>query len=256
MPRIFITGSSDGLGFLAGKLLLEQGHSVVLHARNDTRAREVKARLPGCEAVVTGDVTTMAEMKSVADQVNALGSFDSVIHNVAIGAYEDRVMTADGITQIFAVNVVTPYVLTALIKQPKRLVYLSSDMHAGGSDEDLQDPQWEARPWNSSQAYSETKFHDLALSMHLGRRWPHVLVNALDPGWVPTRLGGRDAPGNVLEGATTQAWLAVSDEPSAMVSGFYFYHQKPQDFKRSASRPEVQERLVQYLERITHVRLL
>ena len=236
--------------------MCEQGHSVVLHARNDTRARELKDRLPGCQAVVIGDVSTIAEMKSVADQVNALGRFDAVIHNVAIGAYEDRVMTADGITQIFAVNVVTPYVLTALTTQPKRLIYLSSDMHAGGNDEDLQDPQWETRPWNSSQAYSETKLHDLTLSMHLARRWSHVLVNALDPGWVPTRLGGNNAPGNLQEGATTQAWLAVSDEPSAKVSGFYFYHQKPQPFKRSASRPEVQERLVEYLERITHIRLL
>jgi NAD(P)-dependent dehydrogenase (short-subunit alcohol dehydrogenase family) len=255
MRRIFITGSSDGLGFLAGQLLLEQGHSVVLHARNDTRARELKARLPGCEAVVIGDVSTIAEMKSVAAQVNALGRFDAVIHNVAIGAYEDRVVTPDGVTQIFAINVVTPYVLTALITQPKRLIYLSSDMHAGGNDEDLEDPQWEARPWNSSQAYSETKLHDLTLSMNVARRWPHVLVNALDPGWVPTRLGGSNAPGNVLNGATTQAWLAVSDEPSAKVSGFYFYHQKPQPLKRSASRPDVQERLIEYLVRITRIRI-
>jgi NAD(P)-dependent dehydrogenase (short-subunit alcohol dehydrogenase family) len=256
MNRIFITGSSDGLGFLAGKLLFEQGHTVVLHARNSTRARELKARLPGCEAVVIGDVSTIAEMKSVAELVNSLGRFDAVIHNVAIGAYEQRAVTPDGVTQSFAVNVVAPYVLTALITLPKRLIYLSSDMHAGGDDDGLEDPQWEARPWNSSQAYSETKFHDLTLSMYLARRLPRVLVNALDPGWVPTRLGGTNAPGNLQEGATTQAWLAVSDEPAAMVSGFYFHHQKPQAFKRSASRPEVQERLVEYLEHITHIRLL
>jgi NAD(P)-dependent dehydrogenase (short-subunit alcohol dehydrogenase family) len=146
--------------------------------------------------------------------------------------------------------------LTALIAQPQRLIYLSSDMHAGGIDEDLQDPQWQTRPWNSSQAYSDTKLYDLTLSMYVARRWPGVLVNALDPGWVPTRLGGRDAPGNVLEGATTQAWLAVSEESSAKVSGFYFYHQKPQPSKPSASRPEVQERLIEYLQHVTDIRLL
>jgi NAD(P)-dependent dehydrogenase (short-subunit alcohol dehydrogenase family) len=204
--RIFITGSSDGLGLLAGKMLVEQGHSVVLHARNETRAREVDGKLPGREAVVVGDVSSIAAMKSVAAQVNALGRFDAVIHNVAIGTWEERVLTVDGITQVFAVNVVAPYVLTSLISQPKRLVYLSSDMHAGGS-ESLEDPQWERRPWNGYQAYSDTKLHDLTLSMVVAHRWPHALVNALDPGWVPTRLGGRDAPGNVVDGATTQAWL-------------------------------------------------
>jgi NAD(P)-dependent dehydrogenase (short-subunit alcohol dehydrogenase family) len=254
MHRIFITGSSDGLGFLAGKLLLDQGHSVILHARNDTKAHELKARLPACEAVVTGDVSTITGMKSVAEQVNALGQFDAVIHNVALGAYEDRVLTSDGITELFAVNVVAPYVLTAMIEPPKRLIYLSSDMHAGGA-ENLDDPQWKTRVWNSSQAYSDTKLHDLVLSMYLARRWPHVLVNALDPGWVPTRLGGKNAPGNLLEGATTQVWLAVSEEPSAKVSGTYFYHQKSHPFKRSASRPEVQEPLVEYLAQLTQITL-
>ena len=251
---VFITGSSDGLGFLAGKALAEQGHSVVLHARNEAKAREVKGKLPGCEAVVIGDVSTMAAMKSVADQVNALGRFDAVIHNVAIGTNEERVVTADGITQIFAVNVVAPYVLTALISQPDRLIYLSSDMHEGGS-ESLDDPQWERRAWNSHQAYSDTKLHDLTLSLYLARRWPQVLVNAVNPGWVQTRMGGRNAPGNALDGAMTQAWLAVSEDPSAKVSGFYFHHQEQHAFKRSASRAEVQERLIEYLEQITRIKL-
>jgi NAD(P)-dependent dehydrogenase (short-subunit alcohol dehydrogenase family) len=254
MRRIFITGSSDGLGFLAGKLLIEQGHRVVLHARDETKARALKARLPGCDAVVIGDVSTLDEMKSVAGQVNALGQFDAVIHNVAVGTHEQRVLTSDGITQMFAVNVVAPYVLTALIDQPDRLIYLSSDMHAGG-DARLDDPQWERRSWNSHQAYSDTKLDDLTLSMFLARRWRHVLANAVNPGWVRTRMGGRNAPGDALEGATTQAWLAVSEDPAAKVSGRYFQHLAPQPFNRAASRPDVQERLVEYLERLTGIRL-
>jgi NAD(P)-dependent dehydrogenase (short-subunit alcohol dehydrogenase family) len=254
MRRIFITGSSDGLGLGAGRLLAQQGHRVVLHARNENKAHEVKAKLPSCEAVVIGDVSTIAGMHTVADQVNALGPFDAVIHNVAIGAYEDRVLTADGITQIFAINVVAPYVLTASTEQPERLIYLSSDMHAGG-DESLDDPQWQTRAWDSYQAYSDTKLFDLVLSMYLARRWPHVLVNALNPGWIPTRLGGKNAPGTLLEGSTTQAWLAVSEEPSAKVSGAYFYQQEQHAFKRAASRPNVQECLKEYLEHITQIRL-
>jgi NAD(P)-dependent dehydrogenase (short-subunit alcohol dehydrogenase family) len=254
MRRIFVTGSSDGLGFLAGKLLIEQGHRVVLHARDETKGRALKARLPGCDAVALGDVSTMAAMKSVADQVNGLGRFDAVIHNVAVGTHEQRILTPDGITQLFAVNVVAPYVLTASIDRPGRLIYLSSDMHAGG-DERLEDPQWETRSWNSHQAYSDTKLHDLTLSMYLAHRWPDVLVNAVNPGWVRTRMGGRDAPGDALQGATTQAWLAVSEEPTATVTGRYFHHQEPQPFNPAASRPDVQERLVEYLERLTGIRL-
>jgi NAD(P)-dependent dehydrogenase (short-subunit alcohol dehydrogenase family) len=252
--RIFITGSSDGLGFLAGQLLADEGHSVVLHARNETRARELQARLPACEAVVIGDVSTLAAIKSVAAQANTHGRFDAVIHNVALGTSEDRVLTPDGVTQIFAVNVVTPYVLTALMSRPRRLIYLSSDMHTAG-DESLDDPQWESRRWNGSQAYSDTKFYDLILSMFVARRWPDVLVNAVTPGWVPTRMGGAHAPEKLIDGATTQAWLAVSDEPSATVTGNYFYHRKPRAFKRAAARPEVQQRLVDYLEGITRISL-
>lgn len=255
MRRIFITGSSDGLGFLAGKLLAEQGHHVVLHARNEKKAGDLKAKLPGCEAVVVGDVSLIAEMKSVAHQVNALGKFDAVIHNVALGTNENRVVTADGLMQIFAVNVVAPYVLTALMTRPDRLIYMSSEMHQSGQEDHLQDPQWDERTWSSSQAYSDTKLYDLMLALYCARHWPQVLSNAVNPGWVPTRMGGTGAPDNLLEGAETQAWLAVSDEPAAKVSGVYFHHKKQRPFKRSASEPELQNRLVGYLERITQLKI-
>lgn len=254
MRRIFITGSADGLGFLAAKLLANDGHQVVLHARNETRAREAKEQLPGAEAVVIGDVSTIVEMRSVAEQANALGTFDAVIHNVALGTSEQRVVTPDGITQIFAVNVVAPYVLTALINPPQRLIYLSSDMHESGNDS-LDDPQWESRRWNGSQAYSDTKLHDLTLAMFVARRWPNRFVNALSPGWVPTRMGGKHAPDNLIDGAKTQAWLAASDEPAAKVTGRYFFHQQPRPFKRSAAQPGVQDRLIAHLESITHIKI-
>ena len=90
MNRIFITGSSDGLGLMAARLLVEQGHSVVLHARNAERAETTHRKLPGAEAVVTGDLVSLQQMRSVADQVNALGVFDAIIHNAAVGYREPR----------------------------------------------------------------------------------------------------------------------------------------------------------------------
>jgi NAD(P)-dependent dehydrogenase (short-subunit alcohol dehydrogenase family) len=253
MSHIFITGSSEGLGFHAGKFLLEQGHQVVLHARNEMKARAIKEKLPKCENVVVGDVSTVAAMKSVADQVNALGKFDAVIHNVALGT-DERVITSDGVTRIFAVNTLAPYVLTALIHKPHRLVYVSSDMHSGG-DESLDDLQWEKRRWEDWGPYSDTKLHNLILSMFVARRWPDVLVNALNPGWIPTKLGGSGAPGNFRDGTATQIWLAVSDDPEAKVSGHYFDNKRSRPFKRAAANPELQHKLITYLEQVSGIKI-
>jgi NAD(P)-dependent dehydrogenase (short-subunit alcohol dehydrogenase family) len=254
MRHIFITGSSEGLGFLAGQILVQQGHRVVLHARNELKARTLQEKIPGCESVVIGDLSTIDEMKSVAQQANHLGRFDTVIHNVGIFTSENRIITADGITQTFAVNVVAPYVLTALMEQPERLIYLSSGMHTSGHA-NLEDPQWEKRPWNSSQAYSDSKLYDVMLTMYLARHWPHVYVNAVNPGWVPTRMGGKGAPDDLMEGAGTQVWLAVSEDPEAKVSGFYFHHRKLRTANSAASQPELQEHLIKYLEKLTHIKL-
>jgi NAD(P)-dependent dehydrogenase (short-subunit alcohol dehydrogenase family) len=85
MASIFITGSADGLRLMAGELLASQGHALVLHARNEARARAARTALPGAAAVVVGDLSTIAAICSVADQANSLGRFDAVIHNVGIG---------------------------------------------------------------------------------------------------------------------------------------------------------------------------
>src|ERR1700712_2678835 len=124
MARIFITGSADGLGSLSAKALIEQGHEVVLHARNAERRQEAIKKVPGAQSVVTGDLSNIEETKKVAESVNALGAFDVVIHNA--GVYQTSAK------EIFAVNVLAPYILTCLIQKPKRLIYLSSGMHQGG----------------------------------------------------------------------------------------------------------------------------
>jgi len=250
MARVFITGSADGLGFLAGKILVEQGHSVILHARTEARATETRRKLPGCDDIVTGDVSTLAAMHAVARQVNALGTMDAVVHNVGLGDGEARLETGDGFTRIFAVNVLAPYVLTASITRPKRIIYLSSGMHLGGQA-GLEDPQWKNRRWNASQAYSDTKLQDTLLAMALARRWPETLINAVDPGWVPTRMGGPGAPDDLMEGAITQAWLAVSEEKAAKVSGQYFYHKKSRTMNPIAKQEVTQDLWMDYWRNAT-----
>jgi NAD(P)-dependent dehydrogenase (short-subunit alcohol dehydrogenase family) len=250
MSRVFITGSSDGLGMLAAQLLASQGHRVTLHARNDTRAADARRALPQAEAVVTGDLSRIDAMRQVAAQVNALGRYDAVIHNVGVGYREPRTATADGLAHVFAVNVLAPYLLTALIEPPHRLVYLSSGMHRGG-DPRLDDLQWTVRRWNGSQAYSDSKLLDVVLAFAVARRWPGVRSNALEPGWVPTKMGGPGAPDDLALGAVTQAWLAVSDDPAAIVTGQYFRHQKPHRVLPAARRADLQDGLLDYCAGLT-----
>jgi NAD(P)-dependent dehydrogenase (short-subunit alcohol dehydrogenase family) len=241
MARVFITGSSDGLGRMAAQLLIEHVHRVVLHARNERRGEEALAAVPGAETVVIGDLASIALTRSVADQVNRLGSFDGVIHNAAVGYREPRrIATEDGLSHVFAVNTLAPYILTALIQRPKRLVYLSSGLHRSG-DATLKDLAWVHRPWQGQQSYSDTKLHDVLLAFVVARRWPDVLSNALEPGWVATKMGGPGAPDDLDAAHRTQVWLVTSDDPAATVTGEYFYHLRlraPNPMSRDVQRQE------------------
>jgi NAD(P)-dependent dehydrogenase (short-subunit alcohol dehydrogenase family) len=254
MARVLITGSSDGLGLMVGRLLADQGHRVVLHARNDARAADAKKALPKAEAVVIGDLASIAATKDLAAQVNALGSFDAIIHNAAVGYREGHRVTSDGLQHVFAINTLAPYVLTALIERPKRLVYLSSGMH-DRANANLDDILWRKRRWDGSTAYGESKLHDVMLAFTVARLWTNVLSNAVTPGWVATKMGGAGAPDDIDQAHLTQAWLATSDDGEAKKSGGYFYHLKPREPNREARAISVQDRLIDICQEISGVAL-
>jgi len=252
MSRIFVTGSSEGLGLMAGGLLSEQGHDVVLHARNTARAQDAQHALRGA-GVIIGDVSTIAGTRSVAEQANALGRFDAVIHNVAVGYKEPRrVETSDGLPQVFATNVLAPYILTALMRRPQRLIYLSSVLHRSTTAQ-LDDVLWQKRRWDGTKAYSETKLYDTMLAFAIARRWPDVFSNALEPGWVPTKMGSSEAPDDINQAHLTQAWLAVSDD--ALVTGQYFYHNQRLAPNPQAEDSDLQDQLIAVCERQTQLAL-
>jgi NAD(P)-dependent dehydrogenase (short-subunit alcohol dehydrogenase family) len=252
MARVLVTGSADGLGQMAARLMVSDRHRVVLHARSGERAQEALAAVPGAETAVVGDLSSMRETRDIADQVNGLGTFDAIIHNAAVGYRERRIETVDGLPHVFAINTLAPYILTALIKKPKRLVYLSSGMHHGG-DSSLRDLLWKERPWNGSGAYADSKLHDVILAFAVARKWPDVLSNALEPGWVPTKMGGPGAPDDLDAAPRTQVWLATSDEPAAKVSGQYFYHMKRRSADPAAANPAIQDRLLTQCAELSNI---
>ena len=254
MTRVFISGSSTGLGLMAAELLVAQGHRVVLHARNSARTDAARKSLPQAEAVVIGDLETIAGAREVSEQVNALGRFDAVIHNAAVGYREGYRVTADGFPNVFAINTLSPFILTALIAKPKRLVYLSSGMHHH-AHANLEDVLWRKRSWNGSTAYAESKLHDAMLAFAVARRWSDVFSNALEPGWVATKMGGPSAPDDMDQAHRTQVWLAAGTDKNANVTGQYFYHLKRRPPNAEAHDPGLQDRLINLCTELSGVRL-
>ena len=255
MSCIFITGSAGGLGRAAAGALISDGHDVVLHARTRERAAALSDLAADAAGVVIGDLSSAAQTRDLAGQVNGIGPMDAVIHNAGVFLEPSRSATADGHAKTLAVNTLAPYMLTALIGRPARLIYLSSGLHHGGTGS-LRDIDWTGRPWNAARAYAESKLYLIALALTLARLWPDVLSNAVDPGWVPTKMGGPAATGDLQMGYLTQTWLAVSTDAAATVSGGYWYHRQRQEPAAQARDPAFQDQLMDRLAALTGVALL
>jgi NAD(P)-dependent dehydrogenase (short-subunit alcohol dehydrogenase family) len=254
MARIFITGSTEGLGRAAAESLIERGHGVVLHARSPERVSALDDLVPRALGIVVGDLRSATETRRIADRVNALGRMNAVIYNAGIYREHSRGSTPEGHATLVAVNTLAPYLLTALIERPDRLIYVSSSEHTGGGGP-LRDIDWTERRWDSARAYAESKLHVVALAFALARRWPDVLSNAVDPGWARTRMGGASAPVDLETGQRTQSWLAVSKDPAAMVSGRYWYQQRQRKPASEAMDVAYQDRLIRELGELTGVAL-
>lgn len=242
MARVFVTGSADGLGRLAAQTLLDDGHEVVVHARNSERLMAVRDLLDHGAAAVAGDLSDIEQTRGLARQVNHLGRMDAVIHNA--GVYSGG--------QVLPVNVVAPYLLTALIDRPRRLVYISSGMHHSGRAS-VTGLDWSGRQAGS---YSDSKLFVATLAATVARLWSDVRSNAVDPGWVPTKMGGPGAPDDLGLGHLTQEWLATSDDAAARTSGGYWHHQQRMDPHPAVSDERFQGRLLDELARHTGTQLV
>ena len=251
MSRVFVTGSTTGLGLAAAQELAGNGHDVIVHARSRQRAAELVAERTAWAGIVIGDLANLDDVRDVAAQVQALGDVDAVIHNA--GIYTDAApnRTGDGHPRVFAVNVLAPYVLTALINRPARLIYLSSGMHLSGRA-DLDDVDWQRRRWNGTQAYCDSKLLVTTLAVAVARVWPDVVSNAVDPGWVPTRMGGPHATDDLALGHDTQVWLATSDDRAAATTGQYWHHRHIEQAAAAVHDTAFQDELLELLADVTH----
>jgi len=241
VSRVLVTGSADGLGRAAAHSLLGAGHDVVVHARNDTRAEVLGPLVEAGAALVVGDLADRDQVRGLVGQLEGAPPLDAVIHNA--GVYSGPA--------VIPVNVVAPYLLTALLPRPHRLVWLSSGSHFGGRAA-LDNVDWDGR---RAGAYSDSKLFVTTLATAVARLWPDVRSNAVDPGWVPTRMGGPGAPDDLKLGHATQVWLATSGEADANITGGYWFHQRRRDPHPAVHDTAFQDRLLAALAEQTGVDL-
>jgi NAD(P)-dependent dehydrogenase (short-subunit alcohol dehydrogenase family) len=244
VASIFVTGSSDGIGLETARQLAAAGHRVVLHGRSQRRADHAMKSVPRAAGAAVGDLSDITGIQDVMQSANDLGPYDVVIHNAGVYVLPERQVSRAGTERVYTVNVLAPYLLTAWMPVPSRLVYLSSGLASGGRV-NLADLQWENRPWNGMQAYRDSKLYVIMLAFAVARRYPRVRSNAVDPGWVATRMGGPSAPVSVPEGADTPVWLAASDDAEALVSGRLFRQRAEVTASPAASDAGLQDALLE-----------
>lgn len=251
--RMLVTGSTEGIGAGVAAALEAAGVEVVRHARNEERATRLRASTPGVGDVVVGDLASLDSTRDLARRITDAGPFEAVVHNAGWSPPgPERPLTADGIEATFQVNALSLYVLLASTPLPPRVVLVSSDSitRATLDPDDLQHRQG----WTTPAAYADSKLAGTAIVFALGRRRPDVLATAAHPGWVQTKMSaGSAAPLSIEQGADTPTWLAVSDDPEALVSGAFYVDRARTVLNPQAADESLQERLLQVCADLTGI---
>lgn len=228
MSTICLTGSTDGIGLAAARALLADGHRVLVHARGEARGRAVLdgLRCDGLSAdvaLVHGDLARLDDVRALAGQVAEHGPLDALVHNAGVWVRGDTSrITSDGFETTFAVNVLAPHLLTALLAEQLhgRLLWLGSGMAGSGRPK----PSALGSARDPRQAYADSKACDIALALAWGRRLPHVTSAAIDPGWVKTKLASSGAPGEVEQAADTVVFCCTEAD---LTSAPYWHGRRP-----------------------------
>ncbi|KAL4971642.1 hypothetical protein BDW66DRAFT_164949 [Aspergillus desertorum] len=259
MSRILITGSTDGFGLVAARQLIEKGHTVYLHARSGPRAADAEKACPGAAGTLIADFSSLSETKKFAQEANALGTFDVVIHNAGMYLGPIRKTADTGMPVQVFVNVVAPYILTCLMNKPKRLIYISSTLHKLADPENLDDMFWTRRgeeQWDDFKSYCDTKLQVNLVANVVAKKWKgSTSVATVHPGWVATKLGGQNATDRLEDGVETYVKLAEGDYDQGLIAPYFEPKGKLGEQIAAARDEELQEKVVKLLEGKTGLKI-
>ncbi|KUM58197.1 hypothetical protein ACN42_g8968 [Penicillium freii] len=256
MARILITGSTDGFGLEAARQLVERNHTVYLHARSQERGEEAKTKCPGAADVLVADLTSVAETRKLAEEANAIGTFDAIILNAGL-LYGPFRKTETGVPAMPFVNVLAPYIFSCLIEQPKRLIFIASILHKEAKT-DLKDIFWLERGEKEFQdfpAYCDSKFHVMLLANAVAKRFKGTSVTSVHPGYVATKLGGSGATDKMEDGIKTYIMLAEGDYDQSLTGVYFVPNKEIGEPLPETTQEDLQETVVKACEDITGIKL-
>ena len=217
--RVVLTGASRGIGREAVELFSAEGAEIIGVARDTAKLQELAARFPNFQPLV-GDITDRELGARVASAVKQRwGALDVLINNAAIqnynaGFHDEPLATLENnfLTNVLSVHWLSNALLPLLLvgKEP-RIVNVSS----GAGKLDV------LKAEANMPAYRLSKFALNGLSiLYAGDLKGKIAVNALDPGWLKTDLGGPNAPGEPRDGA--QRLLELLKKPFEVTGGFWY----------------------------------
>ncbi len=244
---VVITGATSGIGAVAANALASMGARIVFVARDRSRGEATLAQLRklGSAAdhrLLYADLSRLADMKRVAQEIAASEPRIDVLMNNAGAIFDRRYETEDGLERTFALNHMSYFVVTQVLRERliatpgARIVNTASDAHRRATA-DFNDLQL-ARGFGSLKAYCRSKLYNSLFTRELARRFKDtgVTANSLHPGFVATRFAdeGRGITASAFrllknlaltpeEGAKTLIYLATSAD-IASVTGKYFHN--------------------------------
>lgn len=186
MKTILVTGATDGIGKETAKLFAREGHSLLLHGRNAEKLESVKRELLELNESVrietfVADLSVLAETRALAQAILVCGEgVDVIINNAGVFVVEPTI-TKDGLDVRFAVNALSPYLLTKillpLLSEKGRIVNLSSAAQAPVDFQAMKSGGHLA----ADNAYAQSKLAitmwSMSLAEDLGERAVVVAVN-------------------------------------------------------------------------------
>ena len=190
---VVVTGANSGLGLETTRELARAGARVVLAVRDVGRGEQAAATLEGDVEVRRLDLADLESVRAFA--ADWTGDLDVLVNNAGIMMVPAGV-TVDGFELQFGTNHLGHFALTILLlpRITDRVVTLASNMHRMGSI-DLDDPNWQRRPYDATGAYAQSKLANLLFTLDLQRRLTAagspVRALAAHPGWAATNLQGR-----------------------------------------------------------------